>query len=102
MGLKKSVYIIIYAASNTCVESRAPDHRRYECDLLMTEMKFNVQNAQAHFKPIFHCEAKPFTLGTFGSPNTKDTNMLVSFALGDAIFLHHPMQSSNASQWNIG
>ena len=42
-------------------------------------------------KPIFHCDAKSFTLGTFASPNAKDstfalpnarnTNMLVSFAL---------------------
>ena len=39
-------------------------------------------------KPIFHCDAKPFALGTgvrldpqrhiFASPNAKDTNMLVS------------------------
>ena len=42
-------------------------------------------------KPIFHCDAKPFALGTFASPNAKDstfalpnaqnTNRLVSFAL---------------------
>ena len=48
------------------------------------------------FKPIFHCDAKLFALGTFASPNTKDstfalpnaknTNMLVSLALGDANF----------------
>ena len=50
------------------------------------------------FKPIFHCDAKPFGLGTFASPNAKDTDMLVSFALGDANF----SQNSNASQWNIG
>ena len=24
-------------------------------------------------KPIFHCDAKPFALGTFASPNAKDT-----------------------------
>ena len=45
-------------------------------------------------KPIFHCDAKPFALGTFVSPNAKDstfalpnaknTNMLVSLALVDA------------------
>ena len=28
--------------------------------------------------------------------------MLVSFALGDANLLLHPMQNPNASQWNIG
>ena len=45
-------------------------------------------------KPIFHCDAKSIALGTFASPNAKDstfvlpnarnTNMLVSLALGDA------------------
>ena len=65
-----------------------------------------------HFKPIFHCDAKPFSLGTgvgldpqrhtFASSNTKDTIMLVSFALGDANFSRHPTQNPNASQWNIG
>ena len=53
-------------------------------------------------KPIFHCDAKPFVLGTFALPNAKYTNMLVSFALGDAIFSRHPTQNPNASQWNIG
>ena len=56
------------------------------------------------FKPIFHCDAKSLALGTFASPNAKDalpyakdalpyarnTNMLVSFAIGDANFLHWP------------
>ena len=52
------------------------------------------------FKPIFHCDAKTFTLGTFASPdakystfalpNARNTNMLVSLALGDANFLHRP------------
>ena len=53
-------------------------------------------------KSIFHCDAKPFVLGTcvgldphchtFASPNAKDTNMLVSFkfALGDANFFASP------------
>ena len=54
------------------------------------------------FKPIFHCDAKPFALGTFALPNPKYTNMLVSFALGDANFSRHPTQNPNASQWNIG
>ena len=53
-------------------------------------------------KPIFHRDAKPFTLGTFASPNAKDTNMLVSFVLGDANFPRHPTQNPKASQWNIG
>ena len=51
-------------------------------------------------KPIFHCDAKLLGLGTFASPNAKDstfalpnsrnTNMLVSLALGDADFLLWP------------
>ena len=63
-------------------------------------------------KPIFHCDAKPFALGTFASPNAKDstfalpntkyTNMLVSFVLGNAHFSRHPTQNPNTSQWNIG
>ena len=53
-------------------------------------------------KPIFHCDAKPFALVAFASPKAKDTNMLVSFALGDAHFLRHPTQNPNVSQWNIG
>ena len=54
----------------------------------------------ACFKPIFHQNAKYLALGTFASPNTKDstfaspnarnTNMLVSLALGDASFLRWP------------
>ena len=52
----------------------------------------------ACIKPIF--DAKPFALGSFASPNAKDstfalpsakyTNMLVSLALGDTNFLHLP------------
>ena len=48
-------------------------------------------------KPIFHCDAKLLASGnfalpnakdcTFALPNTKNTNMLVSLALGDANFL---------------
>ena len=53
-------------------------------------------------KSIFHCYAKPFELGTFASPNTKDINMLVSFALGNTNFSRHPTQNPKASQWNIG
>ena len=41
-------------------------------------------------KPIFHCDAKSFALGTFVLPNARNTNMLVSFALGDANFSHLP------------
>ena len=55
-----------------------------------------------NIKPLFHCDAKPFALGTFVSSNAKDTNMLVSFALDNANFSCHPTQNPNASQWNIG
>ena len=51
-------------------------------------------------KPIFHQNAKLLALGTFASanakdstsalPNAKNTNMLVSLALGDANFLRQP------------
>ena len=44
-------------------------------------------------KPIFHCDAKPFALGTFALPNTKNTNMLVSLALGEANFSRHLTQN---------
>ena len=77
-------------------------------------------------KPIFHCNAKSFALGTFASPNAKDstfalpnarnTNMLVSFVLGDINFLRWPCtflffvyisfalgsQRKPHFQWNIG
>ena len=53
-----------------------------------------------NIKPIFHQNAKYLALGTFASPNAKDstsaspnarnTNMLVSLALGDASFLRWP------------
>ena len=44
-------------------------------------------------KPIFHCDTKPFVLGTFASPNAKNTNMLVSLALDDANFSCHLTQN---------
>ena len=53
-------------------------------------------------KPIFHCDAKPYALGTFALPNAKYTNTLVSFALGDTNFSRHPTQNPNASQRNKG
>ena len=75
-------------------------------------MIFYMTYCPKSFKPLFHCDAKPFALGTFASPNAKDstfalpntknTNMLVSLALGDANFVRHLTQIPNASQWNIG
>ena len=44
-------------------------------------------------KPIFHCDAKPFALGTFASPNAKDGTLLVSLALDYANFSRHLMQN---------
>ena len=77
-------------------------------------------------KPIFHQNAKYLASGTFASGNAKsstfaladarNTNMLVSFALGDANFLRWPCtfhffvyisfpsgsQREPHFQWNIG
>ena len=73
-------------------------------------------------KPIFHQNAKYLASGTnakdsiFASPNAKNTNMLVSFALGDANFLRWPCtfhflcvdffalgsKRKPHFQWNIG
>ena len=63
----------------------------------------SLQHEHIGLKPIFHCDAKTFALGTFASPNAKDstfaipnaksTNMLVSLALGDANFLRHLTQN---------
>ena len=53
-------------------------------------------------QPIFHWLVLGFCVGwckKFASPNTKDTNMLVYFALGDAKV---PNANGFASQWNIG
>ena len=78
------------------------------------------------FKPIFHQNAKLLALGifalanakdsTFALPNAKNTNMLVSLALGDAHFWRRPCtfhffgvdffelssQREPHFQWNIG
>ena len=89
---------------------------------------YTLTMAASHrtFKPIFHCDAKLLALGTFASPNAKDstfalanarnTNMLVSLALSDANFLRWPCtflffvyisfalssQREPHFQWNIG
>ena len=59
-----------------------------------------IEYVTGTLKPIFHCDAKLLALGTFTSPNAKDstfvlpnakiTNMLVSLALGDTNFLRWP------------
>ena len=77
-------------------------------------------------KPIFHQNTKTFALSTFASPDAKcstfasgdarNTNMLVSLALGDANFLRRPCtfhfecvdffalgsKRKPHFQWNIG
>ena len=60
----------------------------------------NTKIGGAKVKPIFHQNAKYLASGTFASGNAKsstfaladarNTNMLVSFALGDANFLRWP------------
>ena len=55
-------------------------------------------------KPIFHCDANLLASGNFAIPNAKDstfallnaknTNMLVSLALGDANFSRHLTQKN--------
>ena len=57
-------------------------------------LKYRIQLDQQYLKPIFHCDAKLLASGNFALPNAKDgifallnaknTNMLVSLALGDA------------------
>ena len=73
------------------------DHRQLITDVSGSGNNWSVSST---LKPIFHQNAKSFALGTFASPNAKDstfalhnainTNMLVSFALGDANFLRWP------------
>ena len=65
-------------------------------ETVKTELLNSMLSIKNILKPIFHCDAKPFALGTFASPNAKDstfalpkaknTNMFVSLALGDAHF----------------
>ena len=86
----------------------------------------SIYSERNTLKPIFHQNAKLLALGTFASPNAKDrtfalpnarnTNMLVSLALGDANFLLRPCafhffgvdlfalgsKRKPHFQWNIG
>ena len=71
-------------------------HRRQAPNATYIPLKMGF----ALVKPIFHQNAKLLALGTFASanakdstfalPNAKNTNMLVSLALGDANFLRRP------------
>ena len=51
----------------------------YKCYENVEKLSFET------LKPIFHCDAIPFALGTFASPNAKNTNMLVSLLCVDFI-----------------
>ena len=55
---------------------------------------YPTQMKSTHTKKNVHGQRKKFA-----SPNARDTNMLVFFALGNAKL---PDASSFASQWNIG
>ena len=87
---------------------------------------FHIRYLTEGHKPIFHQNAKYLASGTFASPDAKDrsfaspnarnTNMLVSLALGDANFLRGPCtfnffcvdffalgtQCKPVFRWNIG
>ena len=52
------------------------------------ELPIVIPITMRQVKPIFHCDAKPFGLGTF--------------VLGSANSSRHPTQNPNVSQWNIG
>ena len=67
------------------------------------EIRLKSENLHPCLKPI-QLRRKTIRVGywhwlghTFALPNAKDTNMLVSFVLGDANFLRHPTQNPNAS-----
>ena len=70
-----------------------------ECPNTNVSYGFGTELAK-RLKPIFHQNAKYLASGTFASGNAKsstfaladarNTNMLVSFALGDANFLRWP------------
>ena len=64
------------------------------------EMTIVTKNNMQTVKPIFHCDAKLLALGTFASPNAKDSTFASPdariptcwylFPLGDANFLRRP------------
>ena len=101
--------------------AQLPEDKLQNCRTLIT------QGTQSKaIKPTFHQNAKYLASGTFASPDAKDssfaspnarnTNMLVSLALGDTNFLRRPStflffcvdfftlgsQHEPHSQWNIG
>ena len=93
--------------------------------MLSRRSNYTIKRALS-LKPIFHQNAKTFALSTFASPGAKystfasgdarNTNMLVSLALGDANFVRRPCtfhfvcvdffalgsKRKPHFQWNIG
>ena len=41
----------------------------FYCQIFIILFLFIITENHHMFKPIFHCDAKPFTLGTFALPN---------------------------------
>ena len=97
-----------FLASGVSV-GQCPRHQNFPLEIPTCWYILALANAKicvspdAKLEPIFHCDVKPFTLGTFASlnakdstfalPNAKNTNMLVSLALGDGIFLRYLTQN---------
>ena len=79
---------------------KAPTHLRRRKHLYVKYFTLSAYFDICNVKPIFHQNAKYLASGTFASDNAKsstfaladarNTNMLVSFALGDANFLRWP------------
>ena len=84
--------------------------------ILLISCRLGYLTYSAHvfciLKPIFHCDAKPFTLGTFASPNAKDSTLRYLtqkiptcwYLLRWVTQIFHVTQrkTPNASQWNMG
>ena len=51
------------------------------------------------FAPIFHCDAKPFALGTFASPNAKDSTFASPNARDTNMLVFLYMVSSRHNRW---
>ena len=68
-------------------------------DIIRRQSSFYIKRnmVQTSLKPIFHCDAKSFALGTFVSPNAKDS----TFAFYPTLNLK-VLPTPDTSQWNIG
>ena len=82
---------------NGALGARRAQFRRWAHDFRHCAPDVCPRDTNNNLKPIFHQNAKYLASGTFASGNAKsstfaladarNTNMLVSFALGDANFL---------------